>query len=470
MKTKQEILGSGIKTETGAAIYSVTDLPAETRATLHALNSREPGGFKSNLPKMFDDEKGTKIIARVMDTFYVNYGHKSIGDCGEADIFIDGVSMLVANAFEHWPLFNGQETSSRYVDVTVNGYHVPSDIPNDLFFDNWCARWLEFYSRLQPAVWEKIKSENPLMLRHVDCPVEDDLHKARLKAITEWENATKARSFDIAGAFLPCGAKTNFSEVINLRQWSDELQILVHHPLSEVRVTAKNVLQILHAYHPNSFKVSKRPEKEEYMKEVAKHLFGGGSTSDICSDFTCTWKGTGIINGNPFWGIERPPGCDLPFDTASIGSFKVIGKIDYRSFRDLHRHRNVIWKMPIVGVNFGFEKWYLDQLPEDFQMEAAMLLLEYEKWYLTNDINVYSKQYTTPMGYKVGVNVTMPFNAAVYIAELRSGPKVHPTARRFAIKLGQEILKVAPSEFTLHLCEDEDSFVLARGKDDIVKK
>lgn len=63
----------------------------------------------------------------------------------------------------------------------------------------------------------------------------------------------------------------------------------------------------------------------------------------------------------------------------------------------------------------------------------------------------------------------MPLDAAVYIADLRSGLPVHPTARTWAIKLADELEKTFPS-LRLYTCRESDQFVPDRGKHDIVKK
>ena len=73
----------------------------EAEAMLQALHSRSVGGIKEHL-KVLEKNGPEKFIS----TFYVGYGHKSIGDCGTGTIFIEGVSMLVAKAIQDWQLYS----------------------------------------------------------------------------------------------------------------------------------------------------------------------------------------------------------------------------------------------------------------------------------------------------------------------------------------------------------------------------
>lgn len=468
MKTHEDILSNGVQTKTGAMVYSVTDLPAESTATLHALNSREPGGFGVNLKKMFDDTG--KIISRILKMFYISYGHKSIGDCATADVFIDNVSMLVPNAFQHNWCYSGQETSSRYVDVTVNGYHLPDTLKIN-GGEKWMEKWMDFYKRVQVALMEKIQKENPFVLQN--CPKDKTPEEWEKSERTNWEKATKSRSFDIAGAFLPSGARTNFSEVVNLRQWSDQLQTLFHHPLQEVQEIAQSTFELLCRDHPNSFKVSTRPEKVEYEQWKATHLFEGYFAPTEPEEFLARPSVELTLSSLRILGkilSKRPAGCDLPFDTARFGGFHVESLVDFRSYRDLHRHRPVSWVMPIVTPLYGFETWYLNQLPTEYIDEANALIEEYTQWYKeTDSVSSFDLQYTTPMGFLVSVEAYVPLPAAVYLAELRSKLTVHPTARRWALNLGQAIKETLPN-LKIELCTDPDTFCLERGKHDIVKK
>ena len=62
---------------------------------------------------------------KFMERFYVGYGHQSIADCGSTTLFIEGVSMLAAKAIQDWPLYAGQEGSTRYIDMSKQPIYDP---------------------------------------------------------------------------------------------------------------------------------------------------------------------------------------------------------------------------------------------------------------------------------------------------------------------------------------------------------
>lgn len=452
MNTLEKLLEEQVKTSRGACVLSIDEINAESAAALHAMNSREPGGWTINLPKIFGDDG--KIVKRILEQYYIGYGHKSIGDCGPGHVFIDNVSMLCANAFEHWALFSGQETSSRYVDVSQKGF-VPSGEDS---IDEWSAKWLEFYSGNLDVVVDQLRAENI-------CPEDQNFGV--------WDKAIKSRACDIMGAFLPSGARTNMSLQMNLRQFSDFLHYLIYHPLPEVRDTAEVVIAALQKTHPNSFEFKKRNEELEAHKEkTAWFIFGGNQKlakewefcSNISNEEMVAFLGEELL--------QRPQFTELPPDVADLGQIKVRSLIDYRSYRDLHRHRSNRYRMPLVTNVYGFNDWYLEMLPESVRVEAQQLIADFDHFCLDTRIGKESEfdvQYAVPMGYFVQCDCVMNLDAAVYITDLRSGMPVHPTARRWAIQLADELNEHLPS-LKLHTCREKDRFVSERGKHDIVKK
>jgi hypothetical protein len=115
-----EINGGGkvIVLDTGSVIGP------EAAAMLQALHSRSVGGLEGHLKIL--SEKGADNF---MKNFYVGYGHKSIGDCGTASLFIEGVSMLTAKAIQDWALYSGQESSTRYIDFQIQPFKNPVGTP-----------------------------------------------------------------------------------------------------------------------------------------------------------------------------------------------------------------------------------------------------------------------------------------------------------------------------------------------------
>src|SRR3990172_7428114 len=93
--------------------FVVDDLSPEDLAMLQALYSRSAASVMDHLEKVKATGSG-----KFMSQFYVGYGHKSIADCGSTTMFIEGVSLLAAKALQDWALYCGQETSTRYIEMS----------------------------------------------------------------------------------------------------------------------------------------------------------------------------------------------------------------------------------------------------------------------------------------------------------------------------------------------------------------
>ena len=205
-------------------IFVIDDQHPEDLAMLQALYSRSPASVVTHLDKLQKSGSG-----KFMENYYVGYGHASIGDCGATTVFIEQVSMLVAKAVQDNPLYNGQEASTRYLDFSkqtvVDPYHNPASAAIQ-------TRWMEIYNRVLPLLIEALKQRYPFS-------------SADYKSEKIWANALNARAFDIARALLPIGTTTLLSWSTTLRSARDNLRRMKHHPLPEVRGTAKKAFAAL---------------------------------------------------------------------------------------------------------------------------------------------------------------------------------------------------------------------------------
>ena len=95
-----------------AQVFLYDEFNPEDTAMLQALYSRSPESVAKHVEKVRQTGSG-----KFMETFYVGYGHSSIADCGSTTLFIEGLSILADKALQDWPLYCGQETSTRYVDM-----------------------------------------------------------------------------------------------------------------------------------------------------------------------------------------------------------------------------------------------------------------------------------------------------------------------------------------------------------------
>lgn len=438
--------GTVLILNTGAAIGP------EAEAMLQALHSRSIGGIKSHLKVLA--KKGPNDF---LSTYYVGYGHKSIGDCGTCTLFIEGVSMLAAKAIQQWPLYSGQEASTRYIDFAKQKFVDPvgTKESNDIL-ETWRTFYLKGLEELQVDLQKRFPRG------------EGEDEKIYLKAI-------KARAFDIMRGFLPSGATTNLAWHTNFRQAADHLMLLRHHPLQEVREIAESAEEALKEAFPGSFGHKRYDSTEKFNKEwMEKYRYYTDAES---IDFKMTRND---VDREALAGFSdilkiRPAKTEVPKEIGETGNVQFKFLLDFGSFRDIQRHRAVLQQMPLVTTQHGFEQWYLDELTPSLKAEALALLQNQEKRIAalgtSNGTSKEIAQYYTAMGYRLPNKITGNLSALVYLVELRATRFVHPTLRRRAIQMAEVLRKeFVPEGLAIHLDADPDRFDVKRGEHDITEK
>ena len=428
-----------------AKVFIYDEFGPEDVAMMQALYSRSPKSVEEHVDKVKQSGSG-----KFMSTFYVGYGHASIADCGSTTIFIEGLSILADKAIQDWPLYSGQETSTRYIDMAKQAIIDPldSEASHQIMKD-----WMDFYIAGQEILKPFLKEKYPRR------PEED---------ANVYEKAINARAFDIMRGFLPAGITTQLSWHSNLRQAWDHLALLQHHPLAEVKILAKQILEKLQSKYENSFSHPSYPEQEAYRAlAVGKYSYFPPQNSQ---DFTFSTdikhedlkKYTELLN-------ERPLKTGLPYFLGDLGYCHFQFLLDYGSFRDIQRHRSAIARMPLLTTQLGFQSWYLEQMPADLRQQAENLIAKQKQAIdaLSADDNI--KQYYVAMGFNVNCQISNNLPSAVYVAELRSGKTVHPSLRRIAQYMCRALQEYLP-EVKLYCDFDPDDWDVRRGLHDIINK
>jgi thymidylate synthase ThyX len=411
-------------------------------AMMQALYSRSPQSVTEHVKKVRESGSG-----KFMEKFYVGYGHMSIADCGSTTIFIEKISILADKAVQHWPLYSGQETSTRYIDMSKQPLVDPvGSIESKAILD----RWMRFYIESQKEVGNFIKSKYPKKA--------DENEEVYKKAVN-------ARTFDSLRAFLPAGITTQLSWHTNLRQAWDKLALLRHYPLPEVREIAEEILEKLREKYSHSFSHPGDEKQEEYFDYVSeKYSF---FETILEKDFSCSTnidskeleKYQDIIE-------KRSLKTGLPQFMADLGNVTFEFILDYGSFRDIHRHRNGVCRMPLLTTKLGFNQWYLDQLPESVKKSAEELIKNQIDEISKLDASPEIQQYYIALGFNVACSVTYGLPATLYVTELRSGRMVHPTLRKIAHKMHHALLEKFP-KLKLQTDLEPDMWDVRRGLQDI---
>jgi thymidylate synthase ThyX len=239
-------------------------LTPELLAASGARYSRNNEGLDAILsridPRNLD--KSVDAIFRMID-----YGHQSIADMVPVAMFIDGISIWLA--YYIWtlcPTAGGQESSTRYIKLAVDGLIPPGrlgiaakDVPE------WNALMGRCFEAYQTALsfWEAFGEKNPVAMGIPRALLEDSSDSARKKV----SRMSRNFGFDRARYFLPVAAATNVMLIMSARGWVNLCQNLLSHPLPEPRELGELVRRELEMASPRMLKYARRtPSTEQGIK------------------------------------------------------------------------------------------------------------------------------------------------------------------------------------------------------------
>src|SRR5260221_8202903 len=106
--------------ETSVEVFAVYGVEPEIQAYAMAKYSRSSLSMKESL-KEITQQKAEKFL----NTFYFQYGHRSIADLAHIALAVERLSILAAIVVADEQRWDGQERSTRYQDFRKSGYYTP---------------------------------------------------------------------------------------------------------------------------------------------------------------------------------------------------------------------------------------------------------------------------------------------------------------------------------------------------------
>src|SRR5499433_2628193 len=101
-------------------VFAVYGAEPEIQAYAMAKYSRSALSMKDSL-KEISEQKAEQFL----NTFYFQYGHRSIADLAHIPMAIERLSILAAIALVDETRWDGQERSTRYQNFKKSGFYVP---------------------------------------------------------------------------------------------------------------------------------------------------------------------------------------------------------------------------------------------------------------------------------------------------------------------------------------------------------
>lgn len=418
-------------------------LEPEVLAACLARYSRTNEGITSILQK-YGDKSPSAIFK------FIDYGHASIGGLtGAIAIAIDNVSMLAAlKLFEFSQMADGQESSTRYIELQPESILSPNDIGIN---DPEIGKELTHCIRLGFEVYktclsllEKNVLENPSIAK---IPPETPEKTA--------QRMLKNYGLDRCRYFLPMCARTNLALVMSARSWAQTLKELDSLPWEETKKLSHLIRTELNKVAPDLIRHSfpdlasttQTNLKISKAQTITKEKFQKGNASlpktlsqntrcitktNIYGDCLAPWEEA--LNSdeelkNSFEGKENRYSCCgdaiKRMTTRATWSAMALAEI-----RDLNRHRTGFRTYHSIPVGFYLPK----------EVESLKETNQNVKELLTNFLNVYEsllqkviesstipqyKDYFYFLGTQVPFEHTQQLDKFIYEAELRTGLGAH---------------------------------------------
>jgi thymidylate synthase ThyX len=485
-------------------VFAVYGVEPEIQAYAMAKYSRSALSMKDSLREI-SAQKAEKFL----NTFYFQYGHRSIADLAHIALAVERLSILAAIELSDEQRWDGQERSTRYQDFKKSGYYMPDfgadDEARKLYRETLDSLFLE-YDALSAHMTQHLISITP---KPADMKQE------------AYERTLKARAFDITRYLLPLATNTSLGEIVNARTLETQVAHLLSHTHKEVRVLGESLKkaatsaaynvnaeslrglveeirkvspelgaraeqELLHEVRvaptlvkyadPNRYEMETRRELRQAARELMKSESVAPSKAIVdlldeepleveiattllyehCHHSYRQVRQALQVSGERFrreiidLGLRHRGKHDEMLRGFRAGQqFRFDILMDTGGFRDMHRHRRCIQVMQGFTTQHGYEM-LLDV--EDAGMrglfDAAMRRTQaaVEKLAARNAPEAEeNSQYAIPLAYRKRALFKMDFAEAVYISELRTTPAGHVSYRNVAYAMYEAVARKYPA-------------------------
>jgi thymidylate synthase ThyX len=214
--SSEPLLPSGACNQTD--VFAVHGADPEVLAYAMAKYSRSSLSMRESLTEI-----SAQRAEQFLNTFYFQYGHRSIADLAHLALAVERLSLLAAIVLVDEQRWDGQERSTRYQNFMKSGWYFPNfgeDAGSARLYAETIGNLFSTYQRTTAAVHDALR-------RRIACP-------AALKP-DAYERTLKARAFDVARYLLPLATNTSLGQIMNARTLETQVSRLLSHPVAEVR-------------------------------------------------------------------------------------------------------------------------------------------------------------------------------------------------------------------------------------------
>jgi thymidylate synthase ThyX len=199
-------------------VYAVHGADPEVLAYAMAKYSRSALSMRESLTEI-----SAQRAEQFLNTFYFQYGHRSIADLAHIALAIERLSLLAAIELVDEQRWDGQERSTRYQNFQKSGWYFPafgSDSASGKLYSDTVENLFATYQRTTAAVHQALR-------QRVVCP--------ETMKPEAYDRTLKARAFDVARYLLPLATNTSLGQIVNARTLETQVSRLLSSPIAEVR-------------------------------------------------------------------------------------------------------------------------------------------------------------------------------------------------------------------------------------------
>jgi thymidylate synthase ThyX len=211
-----ESLPAGAHNQTD--VYAVHGADPEVLAYAMAKYSRSALSMRESLTEI-----SAQRAEQFLNTFYFQYGHRSIADLAHIAFAVERLSLLAAIVLVDEQRWDGQERSTRYQNFIKSGWYLPdfsSDEASRKLYIETTEGLFATYERTTAAVLDALRQR---------------VSRPESMKPEAYERTLKARAFDVARYLLPLATNTSLGQIVNARTLETQVSRLLSSPVAEIR-------------------------------------------------------------------------------------------------------------------------------------------------------------------------------------------------------------------------------------------
>lgn len=196
-------------------VYAIHGADPEVLAYAMAKYSRSSLSMKESLAEI-----SSQRAEQFLNTFYFQYGHRSIADLAHVAFAVEKLSLLAAIALVDEQRWDGQERSTRYQNFRKSGWYTPALGAKTADYTAAIEKLFHAYDAVSAGMLEALKKNIPK-------PAEMDEG--------QYTRTLKARAFDVARYLLPMATNTSLGQIVNARTLETQVSRLLSSEFAEIR-------------------------------------------------------------------------------------------------------------------------------------------------------------------------------------------------------------------------------------------